>query len=331
VFRYGIVSRDQIASETPRRLAMPGIALTLLADFREPLSDNDEAQLATIYNDLGAGPFNSKRTFPHRCRIVDEAIEIEIEKTYKRGRPIHIHEMAASNAITSLELFERLNRRFGEAVSVRATDFFDAIFVVSVPQGWWRVVFDAEGQPLQFVGKRMVISARQKERRRYPINRAIRKILMMTVLPKAATILSESKGTVNDSVQRIELFHPRCLAMARSDNRFSLGRENIFEPGPPVWDILRIMNLTRSMPLDRAKLALANAGGRIVDGGLLVLGDSPDDGIDLATTIFQRQAQRLVAIRDVAGGYEKKRAVLDMDLSSDAVLPISPSQPTPAV
>src|SRR5260221_3579321 len=171
MLQFGIVSKNKIptAKFDPRR--PPPIALTLLDEFPSPLSDEDEQRLSLIYRSLHGVENSRMITFPGRFRAIDDAIESEIGKAFQPGRPIHVHEMAASNAITSLDLFERLRGRFGNAGSVSASDYADSVYVVSV--SGWHVVFDVEKRPLQFIGRHFVIST-VKERKRHPVNRLIR-------------------------------------------------------------------------------------------------------------------------------------------------------------
>jgi hypothetical protein len=103
--------------------------------------------------------------------------------------------------------------------------------------------------------------------------------------------------------------------MARSNGRFSLGRENAFEPERTPCNILRIMNASDIFPFESTGPLLASACRHVVDGGLLILGDARTRGSEMATTIFQRRGRHFVAIRDIGDGYERKQAVLELVLS----------------
>jgi len=273
------------------------IALTLIKAFTAPLSQSDEARLSVLCRSLPDETGSGMITYPGRFARLDDVIEREIEGNFG-ARPVRIREMAASNAITSLELFERLKGREG-GISVYATDFFDAVIVV--PVAGWVVVFDAERRPIQFVGKRLVIPANGGIRRRYWFNRLLRKWLVARVLPKAV------EGAQLLSSQWMSLFHPRCLAMAQSDSHFKLGRESILSPDDAACDVLRVMNLR---PLD-----LTAACKLIADKGLLIVGNcfKPSDPLD--ATVFRRRADCFEVLRDLGAGFPGKQTILEMRLA----------------
>lgn len=293
MLQLGIFSKDQIPLGPPSRRERP-IAFTLLADFVDPLTENDEVRLGRLLHTMSAGT-NVKWTYAHRYKAIDEIIEAEIKARFDGG-PLRIRELAASNAITSLELFERLRSR--ESVSVVATDFFDAVYV-SAAHGW-KVVFDAEGNPLQFLGRPLVIGAQSKERW---ANRQLRKWLRAKVLPEAVSALRNGNG------QRLALFHPRCLRTAEQDSRFVLRREDAFNPGIWVCEVLRIMGFGNSIRPELTEVFFRRIANQIVPGGLLVVGDQPCEENEVAVTIFERAAGQLRPIHVLGGGYSRQRTL----------------------
>jgi len=303
VFRLGVISKKQI----PTAIVPPGpaIALTLLEEFSDPMSDADEARFAGIYEMLQQGPEFSMKTFPNRFGELDTAIADALETTTTPDRQIRVHDMAASNAITSLELFECLHSRFRGNVSLRASDYFDALYLVSIPESRWKVIFDAGGSPVQFVRGRLVLSA-NREPRRYLINRLLQKCVAPALLRKASAGLSGG--------HRIALFHPRCVAAASACARFTLGREDVFKPETTSYDALRIMNLLIHVPPDRSRPWFVPACRTVGDGGLFVIGIAPLRTDPIDATIFQRCGSRFNPLRDLGGGYEHRQAVLDLDL-----------------
>ena len=159
MIKFGIMSRKQIRAQakafrSSRRL-MPFIAFTLLRDFHGDISATDERFLSLLYAAIPGGAYTAKSTSADRYETVEGTLAREIENTFSADQPLRIHDMAASSAVTSLKFFNLLKHR--ENITLHATDYYDALYVVKVPGRRWETVFDAEGQPLQFVGKRMVI------------------------------------------------------------------------------------------------------------------------------------------------------------------------------
>jgi hypothetical protein len=308
--RRPILSLEQVPRDGMWPSPLPPVALTLLGEINERNSARDEQVLMVIYQTLRAGEHHSMRTFPERYRAVDGTIADVVDATFAAGRPVSVHEMGASNAITSLELFERLRHRAG--LAFRATDFFDALHVVGLPRSRWRVVFDADGRPLQFVGRRLVLAADRDAPEDPPPDRSIRRKLMAAVAPRAAQIMREAApGDLR--VERIRLFHPRCLETERLDSRFVLGRDDIFDPAAGLYDVLRVMGVERKFSPDRVAQMLRAVGAHVADGGLLVLGFNRDyNDARVPTTIFQRHGRRFAAVRDIAGGYEYKPVLLNL-------------------
>jgi hypothetical protein len=295
------------------------IAYTLLREFDGNLTPADEKILDLLYHKLPGGHKTVKRTAAGRYRSIDDSVVEEIAKTFPVDRLLRVHDMAASNAITSLEFFERLKHR--DNMRFHATDFYDAVHAVSVPESRWKVVFDAEHRPLQFVGSRMVIPAtrlKAKERLRYPVNWALQRILSATVLPKALRILQAPMAAEDSRVERIELFHPRCIAAARSDRRFTLGRDNLLKPASGSYEVIRIMGVVRFFPPEWIEPMFRAVSEHVVDGGLLVVGQRPRHYTHVQTTIFQRRGRHFVAIRDLADGHPHRELLLGLELTGDA-------------
>jgi hypothetical protein len=104
MLKTGILLREH-ASAHPSR----SVALTMLDQFTGTLSESDEATLDRLYSAVRVRDAGSKRTFPHRYRDLDNEISLEIDRRFPNGSAVTFHDMAASNAVTSIELFERLN------------------------------------------------------------------------------------------------------------------------------------------------------------------------------------------------------------------------------
>ena len=305
MLRFGIVTKNEIPTERAGDV-MPAVALTLLPQFKAPLSEKEEAQLAYIFASLDATPVGQMKTFPDRYRELDGLIAARIAG----DKPIRVHDMAASNAITSLELFERLTGRFGDRVSVLASDYFDRLHAVRLRRAGWTTVFAAHGHPLQFVGRRMVISV-ARERKRYPVNQWLRKALMRSELPRAAEHLKANGG----EIERISLFHPRCLETARRNSQFKLGQDDAYNPRHEPVDVLRIMNLPEIEAPETVNDWLQKIGRNVNDGGLLVLGNARDGHRQIAVTIFRRQGQHFTALADLLSGFTRRHAVVELLLA----------------
>ncbi|MCC6984120.1 MAG: hypothetical protein IT535_12670 [Bauldia sp.] len=304
MLRFGIVTREgllEAAAAAPAKIA-PAVAFPLVETFTGTLSESEEEALAFLYGGIPAGP-SIKLTWRERLRAIDDIILPEIERRFARERTIRVHDMAASNAISSVDFFEQLAAT-GRALSYLASDFYDALLVVSLPGGRWRVVFNAEGEPLQIVGRRMVLAS-AGERKRFPVNRLVHRWAEGRLVPKARALLAAGKA------ERIALFHPEALALAARDERFRLGRENVFEPPRGPFEVVKIVSFLSPHRFDRdtVRRALMAITPTIAEGGLLAVGRTQGTGDRLDASLFAREGGRLVWVADVRDGYAYKDVV----------------------
>jgi len=293
------------------------LAATALLDMPASPSDAEEALIADIYDSLRGGSEHSKYTGSRRLQALDHELAGILGGRASR-QPIRIHDMAASNAITSLEMFEYLCDR--HPVSVRATDYYDRLYLVVVDDRW-RVAFDADRRPVQYIGSRLMVCARRPEPGAPFADSVIKPALQSALLPPALAILGrwhEQPGARDDRCREMTLFHPRCVRLAATDERFSLGRDDIFAPAPDRYDVIRIANALSTDFMSEARVldGVQAVSPTLADGGLLILARNAEGGDGPACgTIFARRHDRLVSMADVLEGYRLKEAILQIALA----------------
>jgi len=317
MIRFGITKLEQLASELPRSDRRRPLSYALLGDFNENLSAQDEDIIASICDSIPTGRHleNRGRTFPNRYGPVDELIAEEIVNTFPSDHLVRIHDVAASNAITSAELFQRLSDRGN--VSVHATDFLNQIYVVSVPFSTWRTIFDAEKRPLQFLADRFVISASGREHHRFIVNWMLQKYLMRRILPSARRILNQNAASDLGHVQTISVFHPKSIALGRKDPRFTLGRYDMFGPMSQTYDVIRVMSAFGFIGADQVEQTAHMMCTGLVDSGLFVVGrNSGRETREIPTTIFKRRGRRLIPVRDYCGGFVDRELLSKIELTT---------------
>ena len=299
MLKLGALERSHAARHPKRALA-----LTMLRQFGGELSDADEEILHRLYCTVRLANGGHMKTFPNRYPQLDDQIAEELDRRFSAGEPVRIHDMGASGAVTSLEMFHRLRGR--QNLTVHASDFLDALLVVDVPGTGWQVVFDNQRRALQFIGYRMVISTTD-EPRKYPINRAIRAFLMGWILPRAKQLLEAGSAT------RIEVWHPKARLEAATDPRFSLGYADIFNPMPEVYTMVRILNVCHRFPAAALPRLFTKVARTIAPGGLLVVGFRPMLN-PLDASFFERSAGGFSLVRDIGAGFSDKDSVLEVGL-----------------
>ena len=152
--------------------------------------DATGADFDKYYSRMGGGTL-LKTTRPGRFAELDAMLVAELGR-FAPGRLIRVHDVAASSAITSIELLETLRAR-GPA-NVRASDYYDALYLLDGAP--FSFVFDADMAPLQATVGRAGISAQHG-----PLRRVLAPFW-------ASAIARQSEA------RRVSLFHPRALAAA---------------------------------------------------------------------------------------------------------------------
>jgi len=311
--------RQTVLRGTPwiRRSAL---AATALEAMPARPSDAQEALIADIHDSLRGGSQHSRYTQRHRLSALDRRLGEILAEREARQR-IRIHDMAASNAITSLELFEHLRDR--ETVLLKASDYYDRLHVVNVGDRW-QVAFDVDLKPIQYIGSRMMVCARRPDPHAPTVDTIVKPALQAALLPPALAVLQHAlDGTrahpvQTDQYQQISLFHPRCRFEATSDPRFELRRDDLFSPAPYRYDVVRVANALSTDFMSEAQIiaGVRAVAATIVEGGLLVLGRNAAGGDGPARgTIFVLKHDRLVPLADVSEGYQHKEAVRQLTLA----------------
>jgi hypothetical protein len=235
-----------------------------------------ESELARIYGRMPGGN-NSKTTSFDRFDELDGLTVREIEARFPPHHCVSVHDIAASNAITSVQLFHRIAAV--RPVTMKASDFYDAVLRVRV--FGLDFIFDAVGEPLQLALGRIGMRARRSPWR----------LLGAPLWPFARRAIH--------TAQRISLFHPTAAKLARETTAFRLAREDLFDLGPECFQVVRVTNAIGPW-LPRAKMIAAyqRIASTICENGLLVAGRRGDYGV------FLRSATRYSTLATLGPGIE---------------------------
>ncbi len=295
-------------------------AYSLLIELQDDWSPENEGILDRIYRSIRGGGGIYKMTHRNRFPEVDELMARTAEE-YVGESPVRIHDAAASNAITSLDLLRRLDEWFTSGgqpqapVTILASDYYDHLDFVTIPGSQWTVAFDINQQALQVIGRRILLSGVSPPSLRYPINRMAHLIYAKRCIEAAAKCLHESIG-----VRRVPLFHPECLELAARDPRFELRRHDVFQRTQEKFHIIRVMNLLTPKHLTESDVqrGVSACVRSLTPGGTFVFGRTmdDDDGRPCATAISLTPSGPQIAW-EVNGGAENRDLILDYCRSSE--------------
>jgi hypothetical protein len=248
--------------------------------------DASQAGFDKYYGRMAGGSL-LKVTRPGRFAELDALLIAELDRRFAPDRTIRVHDMAASSAITSLDLHEALKAR--RPVTVLASDHYDAVHVLE--GGAVGFVFDADFAPLQLAIGSAGISAQHG------------------LLRRALAPLWKSAVRRRHEARRVSLFHPRAEALAAADPDFVLARESFFSPPPGPYEVVRLLNaMWPSLGRDGTTSALRSVLATLTEDGLLVLGRAGN------YTLFARREDGMEVLgglgdaaenRDLVGGATK--------------------------
>jgi hypothetical protein len=231
----------------------------LLKELPAVLSSDDEAAFEGLLKEMRGGK-TSKLTRRNRLAALDEVLIGELGERFDGS--VTIHDMAASSAITSVELYHRLHVL--RPVDLLASDFYDAVYFV----GSW--ILNADGKPL----------------RRTPLSR-LGRIAHGLGLSRRVSLfhpaaLALARDDTNFRLAREDLFGP-------SAAQYHVVR---------IMNALTMKNFPRQ-DIERAVRAIVPT---VRDKGLLVLGqcDEADEQID--ATIFVKEGARFSIARQIGAG-----------------------------
>ena len=310
LFKRAITRIEQTVGLSPSQIDDHLIAFDLLAEATDggPLC---EAIIDRISATMPVGDNGLRMTYPDRFQEVDERMIDLIRSRFNESKEVRIHDLAVSNASTSLALFERLRITVPNAV-ITASDLLTRIFVVEVPGSWWRVVFDESGNWIQAISRTCLLYPRKiRSVGSIYSNAIIRALVERWIVPRARRALDEGAHT-----RPISLFHPRAQETARSDDRFRLRCADLLNLPAGSWEIVRVMTVLFNWSGELRERALKSVAEAVADHGLLVIGQGGHN-FKLRCSIFQRSGTRMLHLMDVgAGPAREKETIMSLTVSS---------------
>ena len=313
LWKRGVVERGDFAryaleQECQHRGWWP-FSYNILQDLEEHYTPPDEQLLDRLYSSLAAGAGICKITRRGRFEDFDEKIVSSARQEFPQTTELVIHDMGASSAITSLELYLRFAQERG--VRFVASDYFDRLSLVSLPQSRWTVTFDSQDRPIQTTGTSTIYGTKLYSWR-YAFLRLVQHWVNWRVIPAAQGILRDGPP---HAIRRVSLFHPEAVVRSRQDSQFQLIRHNIFNPNPVPCDIVRAMNVMtpKHFTREQTQTAIRASIHHLQEGGWLILGRSIDeeDG-RLRASVFELRDESLVPLWHENEGYEWPELVAEL-------------------
>lgn len=330
MLRTGVTRRGARLDRQLGDPAGPRFALTLLEDLARHFRPEDERLLSRLYDEVVVGGKVYKTTRRDRFQELDGRLVEEVVARWASVPVVDAHDVGASNAITSLDLFRKIAAL--RPVRLHASDWFESLWVVEPAGSRWTVVFDQEREPLQLIGRRFVLSPRLGEGRRHPVNRLLLARARRRLLPAARALLGEAIEGAGAApvrrpsgvVRRLPLWHPECLRAAAREPGFTLGRHDLFRPADSRFHLIRAMNVLNPgyFPPERIADGVRALAAALHDGGLLVVGRTLEEsGARTRASAFVGSGGRLLPAFDLHDGAENRDLILAAAAASSTWTP----------
>lgn len=310
LWKRAVVSRGKFAQYALERERQHKgwwpFSVRILREIEQNYSSDDNPLLERVYQSLAAGTKIFKITRPGRFTDFDAQLVAAVRTKFAPTADLTIHDMGVSNAITSLELYERF--RINRPTRLIASDHFDYLSLVDLnyPQ-WlpvqWTVAFDSLNNPIQTTGLNATFGNRPYPWR-FALSRVIHSWVKKYVVIKAQQLLQTD---AREQLSRVSLFHPEAVQLAQRDPRFQLASHNVFAPNPFPCHIVRAMNVLtpKHFTNEQTTEAIRSSTHNLVEGGWLILGRSIDeeDG-RLRATVYEWSMGHLKPAWHFNEGYE---------------------------
>lgn len=242
-----------------------------------------ESLLDRIYRRLPGGK-NVKTTWPHRYDELDRLTFRQVEMRFPAGRPLSVHDIAASNAITTVQLFHRLSE--SRSVEMKASDYYDSI--LGVRFAGLDFLFDAAHEPLQIAVGKTGMSMRH----------GLWHYFVAPLWPIVRWRI--------DSADRIALFCTEALLLAATNPSFRLAREDLFDLSAERYDVVRLANAHGALTDEQSRPVLGAIAETVNEGGLWIVGRGDN------FSIFVRQKGRFSEVETLGQGFNHAKLVLSL-------------------
>jgi hypothetical protein len=224
-----------------------------------------------------------RQTYPGRYLELDEIVAKLAADQFPSNVPIRVHDVAASNAITSIELYYVLKAT--QPVNFWASDLNSELIIVNVENSEWSFAFFPDGHWCQARSKDYIMNASERLKRHSRFDRETQENVTKNIARLALEAFNEGK-----IAKRVSLFHPRAMQLEQNSSDFHLESADITSLQPDQFDIVRAM--IWALPKWNEQLrtrALRSLCGSVRDNGLLVIGHG-----EKCASIFVRSGKRMM-------------------------------------
>jgi hypothetical protein len=327
--KFGITRHEQYAPEPSdlagqlfARLARNRISFQLLR-LIDPTSLEQQRLFDGLMQRMWLSGGVKRTTFRGRFSDLDQSLDSILRRRYARDALLKVHDLAASDCITSAEWAAVLFDSFPAAL-LTASDLTLYIVDVILPTGEV-LIFERGGEPLQYVRRPFVIRLNPPEPRGLIVNYLLARSVQGKIKRFGSMIASLSGRLDGDEtmfysgstrVSKISVVHPAAELLRAQDPRFSISRHSAFEPLSEPVDVIRSLNIFNRSYFAASRL-IQGAGAvwrSLRIGGLWIVGrSSEDDRAVHRVSVFERTSNGFRLLEQISGGSEIEELVVQSE------------------
>jgi hypothetical protein len=307
MMRFGICTVEQLKRFGRIEGSGKHVSIRLL-----DLGDNPDtaaiARFDEICYTLQTSNGTYRTTYRNRFADVNAAATRWIRTLFAAGQPIRVQDRAASNCLTAAEWAAPLLQEFPQ-LRYTASDLL--LFFIEASRGNETFIIEPDGSPLQYIRPPFVIPLHRPEHPSLVVNAWLRHRAWKRVgeiqIPRD-WLDSSGEGQRRSGewlLRKISCIHPEAARLAKSDRRFSIEMQSIFEPTPPC-EVLRTMNILNSgyFSADQLQAAIDVVRRSLVEGGLWIVGRTLVEDHSNHATVFRKSGSGFEALERIGNGWE---------------------------
>jgi hypothetical protein len=238
---------------------------------------------------------NGSLKYTHSQRFNDfDQLALKSIKVNFPACPVRIHDIGASDGRTSCDLYDHLNKLYGEGLDFLASDYAPYLYVLKRGRSARRLILDGHDNILQIITPPFVfIVVRPESTKLYPLNRLIR--YFATIFYAEPLVKAYKAGRPGIERTRLDLLSRKCREYVAERKNFRFESYDVLSGPTDRFDIIRAMNVLNYSYFPEAQLrkAVENIVLSLNEGGLFITGSNFERGTIVNGALYKKVRGRM--------------------------------------
>ena len=300
MFKLGIYRKDQLTKTHVE--SFWGRRQFIAQDLYDQLEERSAEERAylqeQILNRLSVNNGVFKFTASDRFDAFDQEVIREIAEHFPADQVLQLHDMGVSDGRTSIPLFEKLQKIYGERLQFLSSDYAPYLFSVRENGSKKRIIVNENNEIMQIVCPPFVFFTVHPESKiLYPINFILRKLIeRFYAVPLLKRYVQGDDPEIE--THQVTLLCPDFQNLVKRHNNLYFEQRDIMEPLQKNYHVIRAMNLLNKayFPDDFLRQAVESVKASLYDNGLFIVGSNKEQGTPVEGGIYQKQADKMICL-----------------------------------